>query len=254
MKRLLELIGLDWLPILIGRKPFVDAPLPFPSLSEVQQAVSILETDKLDDTFNYCDGILRREESRLDKIESKAFTLIGVTGIAAAFITGFASLLLDRAKFPASPLLVLAAIFYVVVIFSLIFTVFLALKVVAIGAYRLSYPGIAELTKLPGQALIDAKRNRIVSLYYSITTNTSVINSKGTFLGAAQLWFRNSMLLLFALTFTLATYVVWDAFNMNAAYQPANMPATTYTPTATPPPTMVPLTSTVGPTPSSKAP
>lgn len=234
MKNLIERLGLDWLPILVGRVPFrIDAPDPQSRLSEIRTSFSGLEKGKVDEALTYCDGLLKREDERSAKVESKAFTLIGTTGIATAFITGFAALLLDRGKINSVPILVIGALGYVLAVASLIFTVYLAVKVVTISDYRFTYPSASDILKLATQNLIDVRRERAADLLYSYEQNAVTVNYKATYLGGAQLWLRNSIVLLSGLTIVLAIYV---PFTSSA---PTNsVVILTPTPTATVTPTM----------------
>jgi hypothetical protein len=239
MANLIERSGLDWLIILTGKPAFQDAPLPFPPMTEVKAKLGSLEGDKLGDALTFCEQQLKREDDRSDKIESKAFTLIGITGIAAAFITGFASLLLDHSKITSGLVLVAAAAVYVAVVLSLVFTIFLAVKVVTIGEYRFSYPRANDILALADSSLEEVKRQRAIALFDSFTQNNRAINRKGTYLGGAQLWFRNSMVLLVALTLLLALFAPFSAIPLTAT-QPSLLPALP----ATPSPPIMPILAT----------
>ncbi len=260
MADLTEKLGLDWLPILIGRTPFhIEAPDAQSRLSEIRASFSGLEKGKVDEALTYCDGLLKREDERAAKIESKAFTLIGITGIATAFVTGFAALLLDRGKINFLPVLVIAAFGYVLAVAALIFTVYLAVKVVTVGDYKFTYPSASDILKLATQNLIDVRRERAVALLFSYEQNTIAVNHKATYLGGAQLWFRNSIVLLSCLTMVLAIYapftssapvssVVMPAPTLTATVTPTVVSSPTATPTATAQPTHTATPTTVAPT------
>jgi hypothetical protein len=224
-RKTVEHIGLDWFILLTGKPAFEDAPPPHPpKLSEIRHKFSDLTgQEKLDYAIHYCESLLKREDDRSDKIESKAFTLIGITGIATGFITGFASLLLDREKLASDCILVPAIVLYILVAISLMWTIYLAVRVVIVGDYWFTYPSADDVLELPNTSLSYIKRERVVSLFYSFAQNTRAVNRKATFLGGAQLWFRNSIVLLLALTLFLAVY---------AFFAPA-APVAPSTPTAT---------------------
>lgn len=233
---MVEQIGLDWFILLAGKPAFEDVPPPHLSeLSEIRQEFSDLTGDeKLDYAIHYCESLLKREDERSDKIESKAFTLIGITGTATGFITGFASLLLTQGKFRSDRILIAAIILYILVVISLMWTIYLAVQVVIVGGYWFTYPSGDDILKLPNASLSYIKRERVASLFYSLVQNTRVVNRKATFLGGAQLWFRNSIVLLLVLTLLLAVY----AFFVSGV--PANTPAPTATLPLTPPLTLAP--------------
>lgn len=207
MSGIIERLGLDWLPLLIGRQPFEDALPPFPStFGEIRKSLGDLEGEKLDDALANCSDLLNREDDRSNKIESKAFTLIGITGIATGFITGFATLLLDRGKITSVAILTVAAFLYVLVVLSLMLTIYLAVKVVTITDYRFTYPSANDILNRSMACLSYIKRERTIALFYSFVKNIREINRKATYLGGAQLWFRNSIVLLLVLTLLLAIY------------------------------------------------
>jgi hypothetical protein len=245
MSKVIERLGLDWFVILIGKPAFEDAPLPHPiTLSEARERFGDLEGEKLDDALEYCDELLGREDDRSDKIESKAFTLIGITGIATAFITGFAGLLLEREKLALVPVLIVAAALYVLVVLALMFTIYLAVKVVTVGDYVFTYPSANDIFELSKASLEYVKRERAASLFYSFTQNQQVVNRKVTYLSGAQLWFRNSVVLLLVLTLLLALYA---PFKSSAPVPGASIP--TMTPPVTVQPRAAP-TNTFQPTPT----
>lgn len=248
MIRLIEKLGLDWIPILFGISLVAEAPLPYPTtLPEVRSKLGDLKDEaKLNDAIDYCASLLKNEESRADKIESKAFTLIGITGIAAGLITGFAGLLLDSVKIPSVFVLIFATTFYLLVVVSLMLTISLAVKVVIISDYRFTYPSANDIFQLSDASLRYVKHERAASLFYSFAQNVRVINRKATYLAGAQLWFRNSIILLLFLTLVLAAYIPFKALGSAATIVgPTSVPISTDTPQPLSTPT---LTSTSLPT------
>ena len=208
MARLAETLGLDWLRILVNRPVFEEPESPFPSRSEIEAKFSTLTDKKLEDALEFCSALVKREDNRADKVESKAVTLIGITGIATAFITGFASLLLDRSKISIGLFLTLAALLYIVVVLSFLFTIFLAMTVIKTLDYQFGYPDPKDILGLADSSLDTIKRNRAIDLFCSFARNSQLVNRKGTYLGGAQLWFRNSMALLVVLTLSLSLFAI----------------------------------------------
>ncbi len=205
-RRIVETLGLDWLVMLIGRPAFTEAPSPNPfTFADIRTKFGYLQDDaKLDDAIAHCTKLLEREDSRVDKIESKAFTLIGTTSIAAGFITGFAGLLLDRGKIDSPPILIAVAVLYILIAFSLIWTVHLARKVVSVPDYKFTYPSANDIFALAHDSIQDVKRERTISLFYSFASNRRIADRKATYLSGAQTWFRNSIVLLVILALVLA--------------------------------------------------
>lgn len=207
VRRVIEWLGLDWFVILIGKPAFEVAPLPYPEeRSEIQDKFGDLEEqEKLNDAVEYCTRLLKRENDRVDKVESKAFTLIGMTGIATAIITGFAGLLFDQGKFASIPVLIVAVVLYILVVVSLMWSIFLAVKVVAVSEeYRFAYPDPNDIFALSVDSLCHVKRERAIDLFISFVQTHRVADRKATYLSGAQTWFRNSIFLLLMLALSLA--------------------------------------------------
>lgn len=255
MAKLIEQLGLDWFVLLTGRPAFEDGPTPFPSSSEIQEKLgNLCDEEKLDDAVQYCESLLQREDDRLDKIEAKAFTLIGITGIATGFITGFAGLLLNQSN-TLSYVLIPAAVLYILVVVSLMWTIFLAVKVVSVGDYLFMYPSANDILQLSDETLTSVKQERAVSLFRSFVQNNQTVNRKATFLGGAQLWFRNSIFSLLILTLLIGIWVIaapltttstgtsGSAFTSTPPVIPTNSPILTPTMTVPLSPTLT-LTST----------
>jgi hypothetical protein len=245
---IIEQLGLDWFVLLIGIPAFEENPLPYPTtLKEIRDRLgNLTDKEKLNDAMEYCTILMEREEKRSDKIESKAFTLIGITGTATGFIIGFASLLLGLDKIPSSWALLPVSALYVLVVISLIWTIFLSVNVVLVGAYTYTYPSANDIFDLANTSLQSVQKERIASLFFSFSQNHRVVNRKATYLNGSQLWFRNSMGLLLVLTLLLAVYAplkmdvpVNDILSipMTATYtlKPTEVTTITSTSTLTPP-------------------
>jgi hypothetical protein len=188
------------------------------------------DSEKLKDAIEYSEGLLEREEDRSNKIESKAFALIGITGIASGFITGFAGLLLDRAKITSTCIIIFAAVLYFLVVISLMWTIYLATRVVKVGDYWFTYPSANDILRLSDASLQYVKRERAAALFFSFAQNHRVVNRKATFLSGAQLWFRNSIALLLALTLLLTLYTLFKSPNPASTTSAPTVPA--FAPTA----------------------
>ena len=69
------------------------------SFSEIRDIFDkVVSEKKLDDAIAYTSDLLKREEERVDKIESKASALIGFVGIVSTLITGLATLIFGTLK------------------------------------------------------------------------------------------------------------------------------------------------------------
>jgi hypothetical protein len=232
----IERIGLDWFIILAGKPAFNDPPNTH-TLADLRNVFAqVKEDEALDDAIDYCSGLLKRENEREHQIESKAHTIIGFMGIATAFSLGFADLLIDRAQVASSWALVPIALLYVMVVLSFLWTIFLASKAVAVFEYRFTEPHPDDILALSRASLRYVKRERAASLFYSVSQNSRMVNRKGTYLGGAQLWFRNSIVVLLVLILVLAIFMLAAPITpqgTSAPGQPAIVPSQTLQPLAT---------------------
>jgi len=118
LQKFLETVGLDWVPVLLGKHIF-DGSSPETEkkdFTEIEEKFkSIRNHEKLDDAVAYCNSLLKREEERLSTIESKAFTLLGITGITTSFIIGLAGLLLDTTKIESVLVMIFGGLIYYIV-------------------------------------------------------------------------------------------------------------------------------------------
>lgn len=246
--RICERIGLDWFIMLTGRPAF-EIPPEVENLPELRQAFAKVKDDNgaLDDAVEYCTYLLKREDDREEKIESKAQAIIGFMGIATAFSLGFADLLLDRAQIGSTWAMWIVALLYVIVVFSFLWTIFLASKAVDVFGYRFTYPSADSILDLEKESLQEVKRERAASLLRSINQNSEMVRKKATYLGGAQLWFRNSIILLMILMLVFAIVVLLVPVPTNGSSVPAQ---STVGPSQTPQlaPSLTPAMSTVKPT------
>jgi hypothetical protein len=204
MSTFIEELGLDWFGLLLGHSPLASSAAgSLPSSSEVRSRFSGMRGRRLDDALTYCAGLLEREDSRAETIESKAASLIGITGVATGLITGIGGLLLDPTKI-GSWLFWPATIIYMLIIVSLMWTIYLSVRVVKVGDYSFTYPSAPDIFNQAGDSLLKVKRERVASLYFSFSRNSLVVNRKATFLIGAQKWFRNAVVLLLLVALILA--------------------------------------------------
>ncbi len=224
-KKLVVILGLDLLPYAVGFLKFVaNAPFQPTKFKEIKNQVGDLTDDKIDDALSFCKEMLDSENDRGDRIESKAYNILGVTGISTAFITGVTSLLSDK----ASPIHIwLTLIVYFLIVFALTITVLLASRVVIVGDYKYSYPDISDVFNMGTQDLLETKKERLASYLFSYSKNLQIHNQKASYLTASQIWFRNAIILFLVLSVALAFAVVQDS--NNSIVHPTNLTTTTLT-------------------------
>lgn len=238
VEKLFEVLGIDLLPYAIGLSKFKSsAPFEPTKLMEIREQVRGLDIKKVDEALNYTKELLDEESARGEKIESKAFSLIGVIGVSAAFVTGVSSLLPKEHQTTLS--VIPLAIFYLLIVVSLTLTVLLASRVVVVGKYKYSTLDIADVFKMKSQSLLNTKKDRLTSYLYCYANNNQIHNIKASYLIGAQLWFRNSII-----TFLLLALVLIPAFFSDTTDVAQSLATQTLVLTATLQETLVPVTTT----------
>jgi len=228
LRKIAEGIGLDEIPFAIGLVKFTsDAPFFPTKLKEIESKVEGLTGKKIEDSLSYCKEMLDSENRRGEKIEKKASSLLGVTGISTAFITGVMSLISDN-QIPILFWLILVQ--YILIVLSLTLTVLLASRVIIVGEYKYAYPDISDVLRIGSQNLEKVKIERISSYLYCYANNYKIHNSKASYLIGAQSWFRNTIILFLLLGLSLTLSIQQ---NRNVNITPSIFPATmTITPTS----------------------
>jgi len=254
IKNFLDVTGIDLIPYAIGLSKFTsNAPFEPTQLSAIREKVKSLDSKKLDEALNYSKELLDEESSRGEKAESKAYNLIGVTGISAAFITGISSLLPKDTQVSFSFFLITLLIFYLLIVISLTLTVLLASRAVMVRNY--AYPDIADVFQMGPKSLKESKTDRLATYMYCYAKNCQTHNIKISYLIGAQLWFRNSIIIFLILALILISTFLGKTTNNTNSITSAT-PTTTsqiqsnvqFTQTTSPLPSASILTNTIKPT------
>jgi len=210
LKSALEKLGLDWLPELFGRRAFkVTRPSFEVSDGDRDLAIDSLDTDdsillavtEAAEAYSY-------QENRIQSIEDKARWLYSASSlpsaVALAGIGYFASLVGSP-----SPITVWSAIGLLVLsLVALLFTALLSWKTLHVHDYTFQAPTPNFALSVAERGVRDSSKDKTKALYSAMCHNAIVGNIKATYLGGAQLWFRNSvaliLLVLTAVPLTLA--------------------------------------------------
>jgi hypothetical protein len=199
--------GIDYLPYLAWKHFADDSHSRIPNAGPLLGELS--NPEALKEALQYAATLLQHEEQRLDSMERKAFTLLGTTGVATPFVAGFAVVILDRSKLGTGFALQCAAGLYLLVVVALLCTVFLALRAVEVGRYRFTYPDLDEARRLSEVPFAQAQRERAETLFRCFRLNHTVVNNKANYLIGAQVWFRNTIVVLLFLTVLVAWRVLF---------------------------------------------
>lgn len=196
-----EWTGVDWFGLLLGVEPFQLKPDPWMESERLREEVGAFSTlDAVDLALRVCEDLQERESERSSKIEGKALHLIGSVGLPSGIVLGaFGFLLQSGMKLPAQLYTALFALFSLSAI-SLLWAVFLGLRVVVVAGPPSSSPDSLDVLNLATQEIVTWKKDRTADLLVSYSMNVKRTNRKATYLIGAQLWFRNAvaLLLLFA--------------------------------------------------------
>jgi len=210
MNNFLEVTGIDLIPYAIGISKFGSStPFVPTNFSDIRKKVQSLDVKKLDEALKYSKELLDEESVRGEKTESKAYNLIGVTGVSAAFITGISSLFPKESQTASSLSLTILLVSYLLIVISLTLTVLLASRAVIVRSY--THPDIADVFLMESRSLKEIKIDRLTTYMYCYAKNFQTHNIKVSYLIGAQLWFRNSIIIFLILAFILISNFLGSA-------------------------------------------
>lgn len=204
IEEILEGTGFDWLPVILGFYKTFELEgmevkgVQFDELDGIDEGSLEVLTTRFTSLYN-------EEEQRRLQVESKANTIVGFTSIASGFIISFAQFLFATSSIGTSFFIVVVAL-YISISISWLITINLAMKPGSIRKYR--QPTTRDLLRLRKNKSVDnyieIYKKYVSELYHSYESNNRVNNKKLEYLNGAQLWFRNTTLLLLALMVTIA--------------------------------------------------
>jgi hypothetical protein len=150
------------------------------------------------------------EERRRGVIESKAATLVGVTGIAASLIVGFSSFLMSTVKtlHPAA-IIVLAALFFWLAE-ALLITGWQAITGMVFRVYARPNPN--DILSLREKDVIYYRRLFLKDLLNALNANTEMNNSKASSVICAQRSFYCAIAILASIASFISFILLYFAF------------------------------------------
>lgn len=194
-----------------------------------------LQGDDLKALIDHLHRLTASEDEREKQVESKAFSLIGFTGLVATLIAGFSQLSRSN-NLSADVFPVLFGCLYLPMSIALLMTGLGAIKAVRVGKYNFMSPAIEDLFRLKKSRWNEVHRGYANDLIKSFVYNRHLINIKARYVSIAQNWFSYTLVLLILLLMMFGVQFLLSPY----------MPTTT--PTSTPA-----ITSTLNPTPQPPA-
>lgn len=182
-----------------------------PSPDEFKRRLSrITGGREIRETLAFCRDIYEREAEREASFESKATTLMGFGALAAAFVSGFAALLLDEATAPCTRVVRLLALAYALLVSSFFASIFCALK--ALRPHEIAAPHPEDILKLARKNpdLAKVRRTRAGDFYESYFRNREKTNRKAEWVKWAQLSVFLGMLLLVIIAAVLSIHLIFS--------------------------------------------
>jgi len=239
----LETLGLDWVLIVFFNKDFPKAARPgLKRQTEIKELAANLTDVELEIVVEKYESLLADEDKNRIQIESKAFSLLGITSVASGFIIGFSQFLLNSSSFPII-IQWIVVILYVLIGFSLVMIILLAWRAVIPGKeYVFMAPNPLDLIYLTDGNKDEIFQQRVRDLLISYENNEAISIDKTTYVRGAQDWFRNSIILLLFLLVPLAISSTPPLNNPTTDSSPVKVIilTPTYTSTNTPSPTQTP--------------
>lgn len=219
IKKILKIIGLaDIVLIFLNPSRLLTE---IDKLSVIKAKINDLSIDEVDKAILYSNEILISEANRGEKIEGKANNLLQITGLTSGLIVGIISFLSDSIPLFSPQQINFICITFLLVIVSLIFSILLSYRVLAVENYSFSELDIDDVYKYHAQTLIKNEKERLASIIYSKNHNCRIHNAKATFLIASQKWFRNAVLLMLVLSIIIISCFAFTIPNYERTSSPS---------------------------------
>ncbi|MBA4320016.1 MAG: hypothetical protein C0412_16570 [Flavobacterium sp.] len=200
---ILDFTGIDVIQYALWKKVEIN-PL---HKDDYSTNINLLSEDRIDFGLVSSEKILLREDDRRIIFEKKAESILGMTGITTAFIVGFVNLILNKLSESTTTAAIIVVIIFVFTLVSLILSILLAFKVIKVGEYVYSNPGVNTIYSDVSINVLGIKRKRFIENNLCYYKNREINNIKGSLISWAHIWFRNGLFLLFILT--LVTLLVF---------------------------------------------
>ena len=200
-KRAIEASGLDWFSP-AARRAALDLPRQD---SDYTKVVEGIPEEVLQVAVERSDRHFQNRLEQIERIESKAIMLLGTTGITTAFIVGFAGFLANWGAVASFGMICALSVVFALVVLALLMTVLLASLAVGVTTHqRLDDAHIANLSKEPPGGV---SRRLVLDYLRAARHEQGIASRKGAYLIAAQMWFRNAIILVLVLTCMLAIFL-----------------------------------------------
>ena len=175
-----------------------------------QELEGITGTGEIEEALTFCRALFEREEQRAASFESKATTLMGFGALTAAFVAGFAALLLDEATAPCMSIVKVLAPFYFLLVLSFFFAILCALW--ALRPQIITVPAPEDILKLAHSnvGLTVVRRERAGEFYKSYLANRETTNKKGFWVRWAQISVFFGMVLLVIIAAVLSIHLIFS--------------------------------------------
>ena len=204
IRNLLHITALDWIPIMLNDGKLEGPSLPSTArINDLKEQLTNADSESLKEISSFSNDLVNKEDQRRLQIESKANSLIGITGLAAGFITGFAQFSLNSDHYLGGYRISLS-ILYVLIGFALLSTIIIARRATIVDKYAYIEPLPQDMLAIRKWSRDILIRNHTAKMMYSSEYNAALNNRKATYVIGAQDWFRNSIVLLLILLLFLA--------------------------------------------------
>ncbi|TKJ28286.1 MAG: hypothetical protein CEE40_11780 [Chloroflexi bacterium B3_Chlor] len=173
-----------------------------------QELERITGNAEIEEALTFCRDLFEREEQRAASLESKATTLMGFGALTAAFVSGFAGLLLDEATAPCMSVVKVLALVYILLVSSFASAIFCGLQALLPQMITVPAPGdILELAQ-SNVGLTVVRRERAGEFYKSYLANRETTNKKGSWVKLAQVSVVFGMVCLLLVAIVLSVHLI----------------------------------------------
>ena len=176
-------------------------------IGEVLKRLQIDNKDIVENTYAICYDLVKQEEERRERLDTKTSNLIGIVGVFITLVFGFGGIILEKVR-DQHWATILVGIF-LGAIFCGAVSLWFALTAVK-AKHNLNVindEDIFNKEMLKGN-IIDYKRYLIAHFWRIYRNNFKANEEKGKYLVRAFKWFSAAVIFLFVIVLSLSVYII----------------------------------------------
>jgi flagellar biosynthesis protein FlhB len=161
----------------------------------IENRLKLDTAERIEQALQYCSNLYRNEESRRDRIESRANLLIASASIIITFITGFLCIILYDMETISLSFLIIIFIIYIIIVSFIFNSIILSLEINKLGKYTMTEKHFANYN-ITESDIIYIRKARAINYYILSDKNKQINDNKEDYLHKSQNNIKNAVIIL----------------------------------------------------------